>query len=86
MRGLEGLPLNRYSREGLGPNPQDDPSAVGAALNMGHLALLSLGGNSGFPTPQHTNQRQRMRAAEGSPVPRKYFFDGLTRRGVRLIR
>jgi hypothetical protein len=31
------------SPEGLGLNPEGDPSAVGAALNLGPLATVSLG-------------------------------------------
>ena len=33
------------SPEGLGLNPEDDPSAVGAALNLRPLANVSLGGS-----------------------------------------
>jgi hypothetical protein len=50
------------SPEGLGLNPEDDPpapacrgSAVGAALNLGPLATVSLGANSGFPTTLHSS-------------------------------
>jgi hypothetical protein len=61
------------SPEGLGLNPEGDLSAVGAALTLGPLALVSLGADSGFPT-RCTNQRPRMRlslrkAARGLTTP-----------------
>jgi len=48
------------SPEGLGLNSEYDVSAVGAALNLGPLAPVSLGANSGVPT-RCANQRPRMR-------------------------
>jgi hypothetical protein len=40
MRGPEGLSSKlQPSPEGLGINPQDDLSAVGAALNLAHSHL-----------------------------------------------
>ncbi len=51
MRGPEGrLPKREPSPEGLGLNSEYELSAVGAALNLGPLAPVSLGANSGFPT------------------------------------
>ena len=41
------------SPEGLGLNSEYDVSAVGAALNLGPLAPVSLGADSGFPTTLH---------------------------------
>ena len=48
------------SPEGLGVNSEHDLSAVGAALNLGPLAPVSLGANSGFPTTL-LSKRPRMR-------------------------
>jgi hypothetical protein len=52
---------NQPSPEGLGINPEDDLSAVGAALNLGPLTPVSLGANRsrgicGAPRPLPDSQ------------------------------
>ena len=51
MDARPGGPAAKHqpSPEGLGINPEDDLSAVGAALNLGPLAPLSLG----LPLPEN---------------------------------
>jgi hypothetical protein len=50
--------------EGLGLNPEDDLSAVGAALNPATLAPVSFRANSGFPRSGSTN----VVTLKGSPI------------------
>jgi hypothetical protein len=40
MKFAKATKFNRKSGQGLGLNPEDDLSAVGAALNLGPLASL----------------------------------------------
>jgi hypothetical protein len=56
------------SPEGLRINPEDDLSAVGAALNLGPLAPLSLGPDPDFPL-RGTHQRPRARLSVTKAVP-----------------